>query len=90
MFRTILAAAVVIALAGALGGCSVFQIQDSYGNRYGGWYEHGDQYRYQLALCEQQTAAASSILVALRPAYMRECMAQHGVPTGNITPAVGT
>ncbi|MDE2165890.1 MAG: hypothetical protein KGJ66_06085 [Alphaproteobacteria bacterium] len=89
MSRTILAAAVAIALAGALGGCSAFQIQDSYGNRYGGWYEHGDQYRYQLAVCERETGAVS-IAPAERPGYMRQCMWRHGVPRDNTTSAAGT
>jgi hypothetical protein len=78
-----------VALALLLGGCSAFQIEDSYGNRYGGWYEHGSQYQYQMALCERQTAA-SSVPAAQRPAYMRECMWSHGVPRGNTTPAAGT
>ncbi len=73
----------------ALGGCSAFQIQDSYGNRYGGWYEHGDRYRFQLALCERETAAAS-VAAAQRPASMRDCMWRNGVPKDNTTPAAGT
>ncbi|MDE2228637.1 MAG: hypothetical protein KGL11_06305 [Alphaproteobacteria bacterium] len=78
-----------IAVAPALAGCSVFQIQDSYGNRYGGWYEHGDQYQSQLALCEHETAGAA-VAAAQRPVSMRECMWRHGVPKDNITPAAGT
>jgi len=79
----------LLSIALALAGCSVFQIKDSYGNRYGGWYEHGDQYQSQLALCEQQTGAAS-IAAAQRPTYMRECMWRHGVPQDNTTAAAGT
>ena len=81
--------AALAGLALALGGCTLFQIQDSYGNRYGGWYEHGDNYQYQMKLCEQQTGAAA-VVPAQRPAYMRECMWQHGVPRDNTTAAAGT
>lgn len=89
MMRTICAVGLAVALALALSSCSLFQIEDSYGNRYGGWYEHGDNYRYQMAVCEQQTSAAA-ITPAQRPAFMRQCMWKHGVPQGNTTPAAGT
>ena len=89
MARTSRAIGWAVALALALGGCSLFQIQDSYGNRYGGWYEHGTQYRYQMALCERQTAA-SSVPAAQQPAAMRQCMWNHGVPKDNTTAAAGT
>ena len=78
-----------LAFALALGGCSIFQITDSFGNRYGGWYERGDRYAPQLRLCEAETATAA-IPAAQRPAYMRECMWRNGVPRGNTTPAAGT
>jgi len=87
MIRLRYAALAVSALT--LAACSMFQIQDTYGNRYGGWYEHGDSYRYQMTLCERQTGAAG-VAVARRPAYMRQCMWSHGVPRGNTTPAAGT
>jgi hypothetical protein len=89
MVRRTRAAWLWLTLALTLGGCSVFQIQDSYGNRYGGWYEHGDQYRYQMTLCEQQTNSAA-IAPAQRPATMRQCMWSHGVPQDNTTAAAGT
>jgi hypothetical protein len=72
----------------ALGVCSMFEIQDSYGNRYGGWYAHGDAYKVQLDLCERETARPL-IPQAQKPQRMLSCMYRLGVPPGNITPAPG-
>jgi len=70
----------------ALGACAMFQIQDSYGNRYGGWYAHGETYRVQLDLCERETAGPL-IPPAQKSQHMLQCMIRLGVPAGNISPA---
>lgn len=89
MFWKTRTACLGLVVALALGGCSAFQITDSYGNRYGGWYEHGDRYTMQLDRCERETAAAA-IAARQRPAYMRECMWRNGVPKDNTTAAART
>jgi hypothetical protein len=76
----------VLAGALALGACAMFQIQDSYGNRYGGWYAHGDTYKVQLDLCERETASPLIPPAGKQP-HMLQCMIRLGVPSGNITPA---
>ena len=75
-------------LAGALvlAACDLFQIQDSYGNRYGGWYAHGETYQVQRNLCERETASPQ-IPAAQKSQHMLQCMIRLGVPSGNITPA---
>ena len=66
-----------------LTGCGTFDpiyaVQDSYGNRYGGYYEHGDNYSWQLQTCERETASPA-IPSPQRPYHMRCCMWHHGVP----------
>ena len=73
-------------LAMALAACGVAALTDPYGNRYGGWYAHGDAYRVQLNLCEQETASPN-IPQAQKSQHMLQCMIRLGVPSGNITPA---
>jgi hypothetical protein len=71
---------VVLICALALAGCSsVFGVTDSYGNTYGDYYNPGQNYQGQLALCEQETAAPD-IPPPTRPYRMRCCMYRHGVP----------
>jgi len=63
----------------ALAGCALVTISDPYGNRYGDWYNHGDQYRWQLDLCERRMVS-EDIPPFKRKAAMRCCMAENGVP----------
>ena len=63
----------------ALQGCSFFELDDSYGNSYGGFFDYGSQYRWQLTTCESEIAAGS-VTEPLRQRYMQCCMWRHGVP----------
>lgn len=63
----------------ALAACSVAAISDRYGNEYGGWYNPGSNFRWQLDLCQRQVEAQASPLVD-RKLAMRCCMYAHGVP----------
>ena len=62
-----------------LGACGIAAVSDRYGNRYGGWYDPGNNYRWQLDLCETQMEQRSVPPLA-RPLAMRCCMFGHGVP----------
>ena len=62
-----------------LGGCSMVQLTDPYGNVYGDWYNHGQQYRWQLATCEQ-AIDDRHVPDPQRKEFMRCCMWRHGVP----------
>jgi hypothetical protein len=70
-----------ITLLGALAlqGCGVFTLYDDYGNGYGGFFDYGSQYRWQLAACESELAARA-VPVLERKRYMQCCMWRHGVP----------
>lgn len=71
---------VVLICASALSGCSsVFGVTDSYGNTYGNFWNSGQNYQWQLALCEKETADPA-ISPPTRPYHMRCCMYHHGVP----------
>ena len=37
-----------------LAACSLVTLTDPYGNRYGDWYNHGANYRWQMTTCEQE------------------------------------
>jgi hypothetical protein len=63
----------------ALAACGMFVLTDPYGNSYGGWYDHGEQYRYQLVACEQ-AIDDEHVPNAKRKHFMRCCMWRHGVP----------
>ncbi len=63
----------------ALSACSLVRATDRYGNHYGGWYNHGDQYAWQLELCEKRIEDGA-VPSAGRPLAMRCCMRDHGVP----------
>ncbi|HZT50727.1 MAG TPA: hypothetical protein VFA22_02275 [Stellaceae bacterium] len=63
----------------ATASCSLVQLTDPYGNVYGGWYDHGQNYRWQLATCEQEIVERNPPNAA-RKQYMRCCMWRHGVP----------
>lgn len=72
---------VLAALAVALAACSnPFGIADSYGNDYGGWYNPGGQFAWQLDLCEKQMET-QNVPPMQRKLAMRCCMRDHGVPT---------
>ncbi len=73
MRRAILAAALVV------GGCSLVQLTDPYGNVYGDWYNHGAQYRFQLDTCEHEIDDRN-VPDPQRKNFMRCCMWRHGVP----------
>jgi hypothetical protein len=62
-----------------LAACSMAAISDRYGNEYGGWYNPGADYRWQLELCEHQVEARDTPL-AQRKLALRCCMQAHGVP----------
>ena len=70
-----------IALLGALAlsGCSLFEVEDPYGNSYGGFFDHGSRYSWQLAPCENEINA-HNVPEPLRKRYMECCMWRHGVP----------
>jgi len=68
----------------ALQGCGLFALDDQYGNSYGGFFDYGSQYGWQLATCQKDVAAAS-IAEQLRPRWMQCCMWRHGVPIDDST-----
>ena len=69
----------ILGLLFALCASGTFSIVDPYGNAYGGWYDHGGGYRWQLAACEQEISTGS-VPNPQRKLYMRCCMWRHGVP----------
>ncbi len=73
-----------IALAAALllSGCGLFAASDQYGNRYGGIFDFGNQYGWQLAACDSEMAA-NPVPVPERKRAMECCMWRHGVPIDN-------
>jgi len=75
--------AAVIALLGALAlpGCS---LDDQYGNHYGGFFDYGNQYQWQLATC-QNKITARAVPAPPRQRYMQCCMWRHGVPIDDST-----
>jgi hypothetical protein len=66
-------------LALALAGCSLVGLTDRYGNTYGGWYNPGQQYGWQLAACDREVAAGT-VPAPERKLAMRCCMWRRGVP----------
>jgi hypothetical protein len=71
----------VLAAALALSGCAV---SDRYGNTYGGFYNPGDHYAWQLQTCDQEIAA-SAIAEPQKKRAMQCCMWRHGVPIDDST-----
>ena len=69
----------VLLLLLGLGACTTFSLVDPYGNVYGGWYNHGGAYRWQLDTCEQEVSQGA-VPNPGRKLYMRCCMWRHGVP----------
>ncbi len=76
----------VLALLGAavLQGCGLFTVYDDYGNGYGGFFDYGGQYRWQLATC-QSDLTARAVPELQRKRFMQCCMWRHGVPIDNST-----
>lgn len=54
-------------------------LTDPYGNIYGGWYNPGQDYRWQLTTCEQ-AIDDERVPNTDRKTFMRCCMWRHGVP----------
>jgi hypothetical protein len=69
----------ILVLAFVVGGCGLVQLADPYGNVYGDWYNHGQQYRAQLATCEHEIDQRG-VPDPRRKGFMRCCMWRHGVP----------
>ena len=63
----------------ALQGCSFFEATDEYGNTYGGFFDYGNQYQWQVGVCQDEVTA-HQVDAALRKRYMQCCMWRHGVP----------
>jgi hypothetical protein len=63
----------------ALAACSLGAVSDRYGNQYGGWYDPGSNYGWQLDLCERRVEARG-VAAGERKLAMRCCMYAHGVP----------
>lgn len=76
--RRLPALAVLLATL-ALQGCGVFSITDRYGNTYGGFYDYGNRYQWQLGVCDKEIAS-SPIHESLKKRAMQCCMWRHGVP----------
>ena len=68
----------------ALQGCGVFGVSDEYGNYYGGFYDYGNKYEWQLATCRDDMSA-HPVADSLRPRAMQCCMWRHGVPIDDST-----
>jgi hypothetical protein len=67
------------AFALLLAACNALVLTDPYGNQYGGFYNHGADYRWQLTTCEQEIVDGA-VPNADRKHFMRCCMWRHGVP----------
>jgi len=67
---------------GFLAGCSLVQLTDPYGNVYGDWYNHGQNYRWQLTTCEHEIDDRH-VPDPARKHFMLCCMWRHGVPIDN-------
>jgi hypothetical protein len=68
----------------ALQGCSWLTIKDEYGNRYGGFYDYGNKYEWQLVTCQAEISARA-VADPFRKRYMECCMWRHGVPITDST-----
>jgi hypothetical protein len=69
----------MVVLFSMLTACGIATLTDPYGNRYGGWYNHGANYRWQMTTCEQEIVD-TAVPNADRKHFMRCCMWRHGVP----------
>ena len=81
--RKILRFAVLLA-AVTLQGCGWFTISDQYGNSYGGFFNYGNQYSWQLATCQNDPALAKAA-PGDQKRWMQCCMWRHGVPIDDDT-----
>ncbi len=66
-------------LALMLGACAAAAITDRYGNQYGGWYNPGENFRWQLEACDAELGR-QEIAPDRRKLAMRCCMWTKGVP----------
>jgi hypothetical protein len=82
--RKIVPAAVVLSVLLALQGCSWITISDKYGNSYGGFFDYGNQYAWQLQTCQNDPALAKTPLTDQKR-WMECCMWRHGVPIDDST-----
>lgn len=76
--KQILRSAVLLSIL-ALQGCSWVTIKDQYGTTYGGFFDFGNQYSWQLAACQDDPGLAKAA-PGIRPRWMQCCMWRHGVP----------
>jgi hypothetical protein len=76
--RNFIRAAVLVALV-ALPACSWVTLTDAYGNSYGGFFDYGNQYSWQLETCQSDPRLAQAA-PAIRKRWMECCMWRHGVP----------
>lgn len=82
MARTVRYLVVLLGVLPLAGCSSVYGVTDSYGNTYGNFWNSGQNYQWQLDLCEKETADPA-ISPPTRPYHMRCCMYHHGVPIDN-------
>ena len=73
-----------LALALLLQGCGMFSVTDQYGSYYGGFFDYGGQYSWQLQTCATDPALAQTQDI-LRKRWMQCCMWRHGVPIDDST-----
>ncbi len=66
-------------IALVLSACAAAAITDRYGNQYGGWYNPGENYRWQLEACDAEVGR-QEIAPGLRKLALRCCMRAKGVP----------
>jgi hypothetical protein len=69
----------ILLLAVVLQGCGYFSVSDSYGNTYGGFFDYGNKYLWQMATCEADPGLVEAP-ASDRQRWMQCCMWRHGVP----------
>ena len=74
----------VLLAAVALSGCGWFTISDKYGNEYGGFYDYGSRYVWQLQTCQDDPVLAKTA-AGEQKRWMECCMWRHGVPIDDST-----
>ena len=71
--------AIATALLGSLAISACGPIIDSYGNKYGGFYDYGYKYAGPLARCEGEVYE-KNVDPASRSSYLQCCMYRNGAP----------
>lgn len=74
----------VLIAALSLQSCGTFALHDPYGNSYGGFFNYGNQYAWQLQTCDSDPALQKTA-APLRKRWMQCCMWRHGVPIDDST-----